>query len=297
MDSRQVDKDAFGLAFWGYLVLFLVKLWVYFATGTLVMLAESLNNLTDLALTVILVFFWRLAQKPPDRIHQFGHARAEHIGALVASVAYVTVTAENIARQAIGRLAQGPEAAASQLGLAFAVLGLSVVVSGYVLMKLIRSGSHSDAVRAQIVDLTNDQISLWAAFVGLVLLQLGVWWADPIAALVVAVIIAWNAWQLFRRNARALLGSSVSEDLERAVRSVAVSVPGVINVHDVKSEELGEGRFHIDLHLQFREGILLEEAHTVAELVRTRLEAAFPGITINCHLDPTLAGAGSSPTE
>ncbi len=79
-ESQERDRLALGWAFWGYYVLFAAKLAAFAFTGILVLLAEALNNLTDLALTGILCFSWHFSQKPADAEHPFGHRRAQRGG-------------------------------------------------------------------------------------------------------------------------------------------------------------------------------------------------------------------------
>ena len=118
--------------------------------------------------------------------------------------------------------------------------------------------------------------------------------ADPIAAIVVATIIAVNAVRLFRENLSFLVGRSPGTEFMEKVTALGRSIPGVVDVHNIRAEYIGPNRLHAELHIRVPRGLLIEEADRIAGEVRTRVYQ-----TTNCryctiHVDAVKAAAAST---
>ena len=115
------------------------------------------------------------------------------------------------------------------------------------------------------MELFNDELGLLAALVGTLFIIWGQPLADPIAAIIVATIIAFNAINLFRENMCFLLGRSPGREYLSKVEAVARSVPGVLDVHDLRAEYIGPDAVHAGMHIVVQRGLLIEEAEKIAD--------------------------------
>ncbi len=271
-----------------YVVIFLLKLAVYFASGVMALLAEALHTLADIFVSAFLLVAALYSLRKADKIHMFGYGRAQNVAALVAATLFISFTSFELYREALPRLFESHLAEYQNVGWAVAVLLLSMVIAAYPLVGFLRNrgkpGSGGAAAKAQLMELINDQMGLLAALLGTVAILLGFPLGDPLGALVVATIIAVNAVGLFRENLSFLIGKA--PDLERLaeMERIALAVPGVLAVHKLRSEAVGPEIYHTDLHIRVAPTLTVVEANRIAEEVERRIS---PDDNSNCtvHLD------------
>ena len=237
--GREEELGALRLAVALYVVVFALKLGVYFVTGAMALLAEALHTLSDIIVSGFLWVAAILSRKRADRDHAFGHARAENVGALVAATLFLSFTSLKLYEDAIPRLFRSEHAPPENLPWAVGVLLLSMVVAAAPMAKLLVQKQRGPAARAQLMELFNDQLGLLAAMAGILLTMRGHALADPVAALVVATIIAVNGVRLFAENSSFLLGRSPGPEFLEEAKRIALSVPGVLDVHDLRAEQTG----------------------------------------------------------
>jgi cation diffusion facilitator family transporter len=139
------------------------------------------------------------------------------------------------------------------------------------------------------MELVNDQLGLLAALAGIVFIWWGLPLADPIAAMAVAAIIAFNAIGLFRENLSFLLGRSPGPEFLARVERAARSVEGVLDVHELRAEYVGPGIVHAGLHLVVAGSLPVENAHRIAETVRARVHEETDGNYCVIQVEPPVA--------
>jgi cation diffusion facilitator family transporter len=183
--------------------------------------------------------------------------------------------------------------------LALTVILISMAISAAPLVVFLRQKQRGASARAQLMELVNDELGLLAALGG----TLFIWWGlplgDPIAAMVVATIIALNAIGLFRDNLSFLLGRSPGPEYLAEVEKAARSVQGVLEVRDLRAEYVGPDVIHAGLHVVVPRGIPVEEAHRIAEAVRARVHEKTDGQYCVIQVEPAEAEevAGGSETH
>lgn len=268
-----------------YGVIFAMKLVAYLMSGVVALLAEALHTLADIFVSGFLLVAARVSRRAADRTHMFGYGRAQNIAALVAATLFVSFTCLELLREAIPRLLRHEAAVYQNIPVAVGVLLVSIAVAAYPLLRLARGGARGAAARAQLQELVNDELGLVAALAGTLFAAAGVTAADPLAALAVAAIIAVNAAKLFRENASTLLGKAPSEEVFARLRALALSVPGVADVHDVRAEYVGPETIHADLHIRVAATLTVGEAHAIAAAVDTLLETAIGPGMCQVHVD------------
>lgn len=281
------------LALIGYLVLFALKLIGYLLTGVLALLAEALHTLSDLIVSSFLLLSARWSRRPPDAIHMFGYGRAQNVGALVAATLFISFTSYRLYEEAIPRLWASGDPAYERLDLALAVILVSIAVSAVPLAVLVFQRGRGAAARAQLLESVNDEMGLLAALAGVIAIHRGYPLADPLAAVVVATLIAANAVGLLRENVCILMGSSPGPEFLRGVEAIARSVEGVAGVHELRAETVGPDQVHAGMHIEVSPDLSVARAEAIAREVRRRIEAE-----VNCafciiHVDPAPAEGNS----
>ena len=272
--NAQGELRASKVALGVYAVIFAAKLITYFMTGVMAMMAEALHTLSDVFIFSFLLIAAIWSRKASDETHMFGYGRAQNVAALVAATLFISFTSFELYREAIPRLFQPQVGTYQNLGLALGVIVGSMVLVAAPLISLLRQKTRGAAAKAQLTEMFNDELGLLAALVGILFILWGFPIADPIASIIVATIIAWNAIQLFRENTSLLLGRAPGPEYQAQLEREARSVPGVLGVHDYRAEYVGPDVVHAGMHIEVARGLPIEEADRIAEEVMQRIHGA-----------------------
>jgi ferrous-iron efflux pump FieF len=287
--SNGNDTRGMWIALGGYTVLFAGKLAAYFLTHLGVMFAEAMHSMADMLIAAFLLLAAWISSKPADEEYRFGYGRAQNIAALVAATIFISFTSFETLREAIPKLFTRSETIPEGFGLAIVVTLVSLVISALPIITIMRQKERGAASRAQLIEGINDEVALVAALVGIMFVANGFGLADPIASIVVALVIAFNAVMLWRENAAVLMGASPEPAFYDKVEKTAFAIPGVLQVHNVIAEQVGE-QIHLGMHIEVARGITIEEADKIADAVQDALRAAFDDIWVVVHADPEKSG-------
>ncbi len=287
--KQNEDARSLKLTLGIYLLIFTLKLSVYFMSGVMALLAEALHTLSDIFVVGFLLIAERYSRRKADKVHMFGHGRAQNIAALVASTLFISFTSFELYREAVPHLFGHEPPAYQNVPLALGVLIVSMLIAAVPLRKLLRQKSRGAAAKAQFLELINDELGLLAALIGTLCVLWGMPIADPIAAIVVATIIAVNAVGLFRENMSYLLGRAPSKDVMTQLENLALAVPGVLAVHDLRAAHIGSNAVHADIHIEVAPNLTVVEAHDIAQKVENLLKPLLGNGTCTIHVDANLA--------
>lgn len=254
-----------------YFVVFGMKLAVYLVSGVMVLLAEALHTLSDIFISGFLLIAARYSHRGADEVYMFGYGRAQNVAALVAATLFISFTSFELYREAIPRLVQPAPSEYQNLPLVIAVLAVSMLIAAIPLIKLFLQKERGAAVKAQLLELVNDELGLAAALAATLFIAWGYPLADPLAAIVVATIIAINAVGLFRENASFLMGRSPGAAYLAELERVARSVPGVMGVRDLRAEYVGPDAVHAGMVVEVLPGLAVEDASRIADEVHRRV--------------------------
>lgn len=265
------DLGGLKIALIVYVVVFAIKLIVYFMSGVMALLAESLHTLSDIFVSGFLLIAAYYSRKAADQRHMFGYGRAQNVAALVAATLFISFTSYKLYEESIPRLFKAGEGTYSNLPLAIGVLAASILLAAIPLAKLFLQKQRGPVARAQFLESINDEVGLLAALIGTLFIFWGKPIADPIASVVVATVITYNGIKLFVENFHFLLGQSPGVEFLAKLEVTARSVPGVLGVHDVRAEYIGPDMVHAGLHIEVQRGMPIEEAARIAEEVEQRV--------------------------
>lgn len=266
-----------------YLILATVKLIVATIGGSTALRADGLNNTTDVIAAVAVLIGLRISRKPPDSDHHYGHFRAELIASLIASFIMITVGIQVI----IGTFNTVIEANYQQPSwfTAWVALGSSVIMIGvhFFNLKLSRKIS-STSLYAASQDNRSDALISFAAFIGIVGAQFGLYWLDPVAGFFVGVIICKTAWDIFK-NASHTLTDGFDEDKIEEVRASIIDDSEVIEVKDVK------GRIHgnqslLDITIYVDPNISVAKGHLITDRIESLLAEQHDVPHAQIHVEP-----------
>lgn len=277
-------------------LLIVLKLAAGLITGSIAILTEAMHSAIDLIASIVALYSVRKADEPADEDHPYGHEKAENVAA-GAEAMLILLGAVIVVIEAIRRLVSGSEI--DQIGLGIAVIAVSIVANLLVSAFLYRRASAHDspALEGDAAHLRTDALTSIAVLVGLLLVKAtGVQAFDSIAALVVACAIVATGVRLALRSGRVLMDEAPPVDeLDRIERAIAAAwPPQMAGYHKLRARRAGSRR-HIDLHVQFRSGTSLEEAHRLAHGLRDAISAEIPNADVLIHVEPE--GSYRDPAE
>lgn len=268
-----------------YIIVLVMKLAVYFVTGVMALFAEALHTLSDIFVSSFLLVAAIWSRREADEVHMFGYGRAQNVAALVAATLFISFTSFELYKEAIPRLFTPETGGYQNLNLALGILIISMFIAAIPLINLLRQKMGGAAAKAQLTELFNDEMGLIAALIGILFIMRGEYIADPIASIIVATIIAYNAAGLFRENMSFLLGRSPGYEFLKTIGSIARSVDGVLGVHEMRAEYIGPNTVHVGMHIDVKKGLPIEEADRIAEEVREQVHRFVKGGYCVIHVD------------
>ena len=223
-----------------------IKLVTGLVTGSLAFIAEAAHSATDLVAALLTLFAVRVAVRPPDREHHYGHGKAEHLAALGES-AFLMLVSLFIAYESIDRLTSGGGHHVDVTWWAFAVLGVVIVVDASRAIASLRASRRtgSAALAANAVHFASDLAGSLAVLVGLLFVRAGHQGADAVAALFVAVLVVIAAVRLAMASIDVLMDRAVADADER-IRAALAQADEEVEVRRVRVRQAG-GRNFVDL--------------------------------------------------
>lgn len=267
-------------------ILFLGKLMAGILAGSVAIIADAVNNLSDASSSVVTLLGFRLAQMPADQDHPYGHARYEYLSGLMVAVLILVIGVE-LVKSSVGKIIH-PEA------VDFSVITVVILVCS-VLMKLWMSkffgflGKQIDSLTLQAtsVDSRNDVISTIAVLLGCLagyLLDVNI---DGYVGLAVAVFILYSGFHMVKETISPLLGEQADPELVEKIKVLVYSHGEVLNVHDLLVHDYGPGRCFASIHAELSARLDPMEVHDIIDKIECETLDEL-NVHLVIHYDPVL---------
>ncbi len=265
-----------------------LKLGVGLATGSLALISAGIESSGDVIAAAITFFAVRVAVRPADRGHPYGHRRAENLGALGES-AILLAGGLVVSVAAISDLARGSKPPGIHW-YQFAVLALALALDASRMGVSLSAARRlsSPALRSNALHFAGDMAGSLAVLAGLLAVDAGLHGGDSIAALVVAAIILAAATRLIAENANVLMDRAPDEARVAAERAIA-SLGSEIELRRLRLRE-SAGRYFADVIVGVPAGQALVEGHRAADMIEQAVERALPGSDVVVHVEPRRRG-------
>jgi cation diffusion facilitator family transporter len=281
-------QRAAGLSVASNSTLILLKVIAGTLTGSVAILTEAVHSSVDLIASLVAYFSVRKAGEPADETHRYGHQRMEDLAAAIEGV-LILVGSAAIAFEAVRRLLSGGRT--HTLGLGIAVIAFSTVANVVVSTVLARRGrsTASPALMGDAAHLRTDALSSGIVLLALVLVDAtGEQWIDPVAALLVAGAIVITGVRLLTGAGQVLVDQALPGEQVTAIRTAIESfgtTHGVVGYHELRSRR-GGSKQYVDVHVQFRSGTSLEDAHRTAHELQHVIARVLGDADVLIHLEP-----------
>ena len=264
--------------------LFAVKFVVGFILNSVSVTADAFNNLSDAGSSIISFVGVKMAEKPADRDHPFGHGRIEYIAALVVSFLVLEV-GFTFLKDSIGKI-RTPEALNFQT-VSVAILIVSIAVKLWLGLFNRKLGEriNSKVMMAVFTDSMGDVITTGATILSLIFFRLTGINIDGIVGVGVALVVMWAGVGIARDTLEPLIGEAIDPEVYKEIKSFVESYDGIEGTHDLLVHNYGPGRRMASIHAEVPNDMDIEQSHEIIDRIE-REAAKKLGIFLVIHMDP-----------
>ncbi|HET7551002.1 MAG TPA: cation diffusion facilitator family transporter [Gemmatimonadaceae bacterium] len=253
-------------------------------TGSLSVLGAALESGFDMLNNIVGIVLVGIAALGPDEDHPYGHEKFETLGAL-AIVGFLSISCFELLRQGVrhvvvGRTPRAPSI--TELIVVLATMGINIIVVWYER----RRGRqlNSAFLLADAAHTGSDIYVTAAALASLVLARMGLGFIDPILAIAVALVIAWNGYQIVRGTVPVLVDQRAVDASE--IRRLLSEIPGISDVPSVRSRAMASGVLFAEVTICVDAYTTVQEAHRIADAVEERLADQLGASEVTVHVEP-----------
>lgn len=231
------------------LALFVGKLIVGTLSGSVSITADAMNNLSDASSSIVTFLGFKLAEKPADEDHPYGHARFEYLSGL-AVAALIIVIGFELAKTSVQKILN-PSAVSFSLATICVLVG-SILIKLWlsIFNRTLGKKIHSAALNATAADSRNDCISTGAVLLAGIIEYFTAWRIDGYMGLAVALFILWSGANLAKETINPLLGEATSPELKDRIVDYVSAHPKVLGYHDLMVHDYGPGQRFATLHVE-----------------------------------------------
>ena len=267
-----------------------VKITISVIFGSIALLADGLDSALDLATTILGFLAIKIADKPADSDHQFGHQKFENFFSLGIAVLLVA-SSGIISYQAVTRIINQTEIVFSIANIIIAVS--SILLKGILVMVNVKVGKDIDSPTL-IANGKNFRTDILTSIVVLISVTLGtikfngntLYWLDPTIAILISLVIIFTAISITRESAEVLLDKSADKESIAKIIEISRKHEGVKGVSAIRSRTIGENNIFVDLDIYLNSELTIEEGHKIACQVEDLIQDELPVKYLQIHVEP-----------
>lgn len=266
-----------------YICLSIMKLAIGYISDSSALKADGLNNTTDIIASLAVLIGLRLAQRPPDKDHGYGHWKSETIASMVASFIMFAVGLQVLIDAVASMLKGGkesPDIIAGYVG----VLSAIAMYFVYRYNKKLAMKINSKAVMAASKDNISDAWVSIGTAIGIFGSQLNMPWLDPLTAIIVGLLICKTAWDIFSQASHEL-SDGFDENKIHLYKDVITNVDGVKGIKEIKGRNYGNNEV-IDVVILVNSTLDIKEAHDIATHVEKVMMKDHGVYDVHVHVEP-----------
>lgn len=286
-DSENRTKISMLTSFMGLtlnIMLSIIKVLLFFVTGSVSILADAINNITDSVSSVVTIIGVKIAVLPADKKHPYGHGRIEYIAALVVSC-FVFVTGIEFIRVSYDRIVNPRHISYSIMSIALMVL--SVFVKFYManLYKNVSKKIDSSPLLAQYKDSMGDVFITSVVILSIVIYKITNIMVDGYVGMLVSLFIIYSGYELIRDTLSDLIGEAPDEDYINKIEDIILSYDKILGIHNLVITNYGPVKTFVSLDAEIPYDMSLVEAHNLIDCAEREIKEKLK-CQISIHIDP-----------
>ena len=280
--KRHIKITLFGIVLNTFL--FVIKLLGSIFSGSLALLSDSFNSLTDILTSLTIFLAVRIGAKKADSDHPFGHRRAEPIAGLVVAI-FAAILGFQVLSDAFRGFFEPKELNIDMI--IFSIIIVSIVLKVYMYILFRREGkkSKSPALMASSVDYRNDILVSCSVLIGNLFGYIGYPIGDTIVAIFIGAFIVYSGFKIGMENLDFLMGKVPEREILDHLKEKALSIEGVKRLNDVRAHYLGNF-IQIEIHIEVNRRLSTKKSHDIAKRVQALVEEEEIVDNAFVHVDP-----------
>ena len=266
------------------LILFGAKIGAGFMTGSISIMADAFNNLSDAASSIVGFVGMKMAQKPADESHPFGHGRIEYISAFI--VAFIVIQVGfSLLKTSLGKILHPEELTFGIISVGILMLSVGVKLWMAFFNRNLGRRVQSSVMKATAADSLGDVAATSAKILSIVVF--GVWKVniDGLVGLVVSVLVMIAGVNIAKDTLEPLIGGPIDPEIYRKITDFVNGYEGIVGSHDLIVHNYGPGRSMASIHAEVPSDVDIEASHEVVDRIE-RDAAKMLGIFLVIHMDP-----------
>ena len=267
-------------------ILFVLKFVAGLMTGAVSVSADAFNNLSDAGSSIVTFIGFKMAGKPADDDHPFGHGRIEYIAGLIVAIAIVVMGYE-LFTQSLDRIFNPKDTA-------FSIVSVIILIGSILVKMWMAAFNHtlgrkldSAAMKATATDSLSDCISTTVVLASLIISVISGVNIDGYAGLIVAVFVLLAGVEAAKDTLNPLLGEPAEPEFVHQLEMYATENEMIIGVHDIIVHNYGPGRVYASMHAEVPYNVDVLEAHDIIDLAEQKIKAEL-GCDVSIHMDPVI---------
>lgn len=268
------------------LLLAVVKFIAGMLSNSLAITADAVNNLFDSASSIVTLAGFKLAEKPADREHPFGHERIEYLSGLIVSIV-IFIVGVQLVQEAVGKILSPKPVETSVVAIVVLAASIALKLWQGAFYRNVGGRIHSATLSATAADSLSDVISTAAILVGIVITLVTGVNLDGWMGLLVAAFILTTGVKLIKETSDPLLGQAPDPQLVDKIYEAVRAYDGVLGAHDLTVHNYGPDRWFASVHCEVDAAQNVLVSHDLIDNIE-RKEGARLGIQLTIHMDPVI---------
>lgn len=266
------------------IILFLIKLTIGLLAGSVSIMADAFNNLTDIGSSVVTLIGFRMSEKPADKEHPFGHGRFEYMSAMFVAIIILLVGFE-LFKSSINKIINPTELNIEIYTIVLLLISVIIKLWMFLFNKKLGKSINSTSLVATAQDSINDSIATSAVLISIVICSIFGINIDPYIGLLVAAFICYSGIITIKETLDPLLGMPPEKETIDSIVSIVLKNESFVGIHDLIVHNYGPGRSFASLHVEVPADADIVACHEVIDACEKELHNTL-GIEVVIHMDP-----------
>lgn len=265
-------------------ILFAFKLLAGILSGSVAIIADAFNNLSDAGSSIVTLVGFRLAGSPPDEEHPFGHGRMEYLSTLTVA-ALIMLAGFELAGSAVDKILNPSPSTFSWLTVAILIASIAVKLWMALFNRSIGKRIRSNALLAASTDSRNDVICTSLVLASSLINHFTSLELDGYIGAAVSLFVIWSGFSVLKETLSPLLGEAPDPELVERIKAIVLEEEGIVGIHDLIVHNYGPGRCIVSLHAEVPAHGDILHSHEIIDAVEHRLVEEL-NIVACIHMDP-----------
>lgn len=283
-DRAKISKETSFLGLISNILVALLKVILYTFTGSISILSDAVNNITDCVSSIISIFGIKLASKPRDRDHPYGHGRLEYLISLVVSGIVLSLGFQFL-RTSVGKILYPVKITYPSSTIVILIITIFIKFWQASLYSHVARKIDSTTLKAQEKDSLSDTLITAVVIISIIIEKFTGKILDGYVGVLVALFILYTAISLIYETISIILGRGLTEETKHEIKSKVSTYDGISNVHNMMVTDFGPDNIIVLIDATLDYNLTLEEAHNIVDKVEREVSELL-GIKLIIHADP-----------